>query len=102
MADRLLRRATDMSPQARAVAAAVVLAKSPRARRVAKWILLARGLRPPSAARVALPGKAAPARAAKARSAGMGLALLAGTAAATAFVVREFPAIRREIKIWLM
>lgn len=96
MAGRLMRRAIVMTPQGRSLAAAVLLAKSPRARRAAKWLLLAEGAKSVSRRATAKAGPAPRGSAAK------GILIFLGTATVAAFAVREFPAVRREVKIWLM
>lgn len=96
MVGRLVRRAIVMTPQGRSLAAAVLVAKSPVARRVAKWLLLAEGVKKISGQTPAKPGPA------PLRSAAKGAFVFLGAAGVAAFAVREFPAVRREVKIWLM
>jgi hypothetical protein len=95
MAGRLVRRSIMMSPQARTLAVAAMLVADPRARRVARWILLATNprLRKANASAPATGGV---------RTAAKGALAVLGAAGLAAFAVREFPAVRREIRIWLM
>jgi hypothetical protein len=105
MADRLVRRAIAVSPRAPTLAVAVLLASSPRARRAARWILLASSPKMPSPKVRRLPGIGRATRAdmpAGGQSVARKVLLAVGAAGLTAFAVREYPAVRREVRIWLM
>lgn len=129
MAGRLLHRASAMSPQAETLAAVLVLARNPLARQVARRALLGPGLggrrgvmlspgsggrwaavprpgldgRQPGmprrgfgGRRAAMPGRPA------VRGPVQGALLVLAAAGVAALAIREYPAVRREARMWLM